>query len=33
MVYISFSPEQKLNNLVMTSVTCNIQCCLAILCT
>ena len=31
MVHISFSPEEKLHNLVMAFLTCNIQCCLAIL--
>ena len=31
MVHMSFSPEEKLHNLVIAFVACNIQCCLAIL--
>jgi len=31
MIHISSSPEKKLHNLVMAIVTCNVQCCLAIL--
>ena len=33
MVHINFSPDEKLYDLVMAFVTCNIQCRLAFLCT